>query len=327
MDAAHFAGWLALPGGARAVTIVAALLRAPLFLVVGLALAGCSTPNPGWVDTEATGVASGGSSGGSGEATSATSGVGSTSGSSAGSSGGVSVGESSSGGDVSASGTSTGGVGDLCGDFVGAVIQVDGILDQATCEKGIEGYGRVSNNNVDPPAIEICLFPQCGVCTGIFIELDPEANWLADGTCLTGQHEGIWLPGDPEAPQGCKTTGFLLYDGDAKYPVYMASSRVFDPPKDLDGALGFGVKPVNQTPCTCDPAGCCEGDVATLFDLEFDKDGNALTVTPGAAAVFPVGDAFYIVQALRGYARGYEAEGACHGEIDFVDWQMVRLGP
>jgi len=292
--------------------------HAALALGVALTPVACSRPNSAWIDTA-----------GTGGATSST-GAEATSGASLDTSTGSTTIEATTSGSTTTEPTTSDGTsptgGPLCPDFEADKIQIDLPLDPIKCAQGVDGFGKVTYVG-GLPFVNICTAAACGSCTGIFLPLDPMNNWLADGTCLTGRHEGAWLPGDPEAPTGCKTTGFLLYDEDPIHPLYIASSRVFAHPSTIEPSLAFTVEPVNFEVCECPPDACCVDDQATRFGIVLGKEGATVTVELGSIPLFVLDDKIYAVQLLRGYARGYEAGGACQGETTFVDWQMVRLSP
>jgi hypothetical protein len=153
---------------------------------------------------------------------------------------------------------------------------------------------------------------------------------IPEGSCLSVVHDGVWAPEDPETLSGCKTTGVQIYLNEDKEPLYVASSRVFAPPKGLDPAFALEVTAAEEVECSCDLDVCCEDAPAGRYKLQFAKDGeNVKTLEPGSMALgeYQLSGLKYWAEALRGHRRGYATKGAmsCESPIDFVDWQMFRL--
>ena len=217
----------------------------------------------------------------------------------------------------------------LCGPLVDAVVQLDLFPDKALCEAGLPLSFKVTNGD-GPPQAQLCLQDLCNTCVGEPVVLDPELDWIPQGTCLSLVHYGIWAPGDPEALSGCKTLGLRAYlNDDLATPVLIASSRVFDPPPGLPPALALAVQRADEVPCACDLDACCADADASRYSLRFVAPGLDLTLAPGQSTVVVLGGQNYLLQALRAHRRALVEPQtmACAEPQDLVDWQLLRLLP
>lgn len=297
----------------------------------------CSRPNPAFfVDgagatiglTQGTGASSSGSSSASTATTDddTITGAGTTEATTSAGITSTSVATTGTSADVSSTG------GPVCGPFPDKRLEIDPPLLPAQCAAVTTLYGKVDKS--DPiPVVALCNDAQCADCDLLTVPLAPElAEYLADGACLTVVHQGAWLPDDPEAPFGCKTTAFALYDDASIYPRYAASSRVTAAPGFLDSDVRMDVAPVLAGACDCDPADCCREGQARNLRLEFTDHGEAVgTLGPGEFAAPDLKGATYVVGVLRAHIKGqFAVDETCVAdpETAFIDWEMLRiLGP
>lgn len=225
--------------------------------------------------------------------------------------------------------TGTTGARPICGPFPDARITVDPPLLQPQCVETTTYHGRVDKQAV-PAQVVLCLDNTCTDCL-FTAPLDPElAQYLDHGACLTVVHEGQWLPGDPEAPFGCKTTGLALYDDPMQPPLYVASSRVLVAPTSLDPAVRLDVARAQIAACDCDADDCCLEGQATTHRLKFLHQGVAVaSLGPGDFDSVVLGGVPYLLAVLRAHVKGHVdvVTEACvdDPETPYIDWHMLRL--
>lgn len=223
----------------------------------------------------------------------------------------------------------------LCGDFSLERIGFNPLLGQTDCESVKTFY--VSADVVgDAIKLTPCLGSGCTNCFPLLATtLPPDLTPLfVPGSCMTGKHEGLWVPkGDPEVSTQCKTTGLALYDNDTIYPLFAGSARVLHPPSFIDPDVAMTVERGVGERCACAPDDCCLNGQAEVFDLQFSYDGLTVGVIgEGASFQTKLKEATYIAGVVRAYAKGYASttDGACvdDPETPYIDWLMVRVsGP
>lgn len=217
----------------------------------------------------------------------------------------------------------------LCGPFADTRIEIDPPLGEDDCIGPTEFHGEV-DLMARPAQVALCLDAKCTNC-GFGTALDPGLiDYLEHGACLTATHAGLWLPGDPEAETGCKTTGFVLHDDNNAPPLYIASSRVLDAPAFLPDQLRLDVSREPGEACTCDPGDCCLEGQARRLRLRFMHKGQELAVLgAGEYTAVNLGGASYALAVVRAHVKGQPslASGTCvdDPEAHLVDWHMLRL--
>ncbi|PCC66959.1 hypothetical protein SAMN02745121_00310 [Nannocystis exedens] len=217
-----------------------------------------------------------------------------------------------------------------CGPFSEQRIVVDPPLLEPQCVAVTEYFGKVAKADDDTGTIALCTDASCGLCA-VAVPLDPDlATYVDDGACLRVAHQGEWVPGDPEAPAGCKTTAIALFDDDSVYPLYAASSRVVDAPGFLDSAVRLDVQRDAGTVCDCAADDCCLEGQARNVRLTFTDHGELVgTLGPDEVAIVDFEGVGYLVAVIRAHVKGYFSTPTqrcvADPETAFVDWHMLRL--